>query len=156
MIEDDIKEIHRKLDQLLGTTSLYIQEEIPLYGDKSINSSDGIFYRMKFMQHLKQEHLYLISLNTKNVFIAVDLIHKGGLSKSVIDPKCIFRIALSRNAASIILVHNHPSGDVEPSLEDIKMTKTIKKGGEILLLPLLDHLIIGQTYLSMDEEGYLI
>lgn len=155
MIEDDIREIHRKLDALLGTESLYIQEEIPLWGDKFVNSPDVIFNIMKFMQHLKQEHLYLISLNTKNVFISLDLIHKGGLNLTVIDPKCIFRTALSRNAASIILVHNHPSGDIEPSNQDITMTNQIKRGGEILHLPLLDHVIIGKTYLSMKEDGYM-
>lgn len=156
MIENDIREIHRKLDDLLGV-SLCIQESTPLLDtdEESVYSPSDVFIKMKFMQHLKQEHLYLISLNTKNVFISVDLVHKGGLNLTIADPKCIFRTALSRNAASIILVHNHPSGDTSPSLEDISMTKEIKKGGDILQLPIIDHIIIGKTYLSLKEEGYI-
>ena len=149
----DIREIHRKLDRLLGTHSVCIQEELPIWGTESLSAPNHIYKKMQFMSHLEQEHLYVISLNTKNVIIAANLVHKGGINCSVVDARSIFRTALLHNAASLILVHNHPSGDTAPSQQDITATAKLAKAGGIIDLPVLDHVIIGKgQYTSLREE----
>ena len=148
-----LREIHRKLDRILGTHTSCIQEELPIWGIDSLSAPNHIYKKMQFMSHFEQEHLYVISLNTKNVIIAVDLVHKGGINASMIDPRSIFRTALLHNASSIILVHNHPSGDVSASQQDITATAKLAKAGTIIDLPLLDHLIIGKgAYTSLRED----
>jgi DNA repair protein RadC len=87
------------------------------------------------------ENLYLISLDSRNRLIAKDLIFVGTATESVVHPREIYKKALARNAVSIILAHNHPSNDSNPSLEDIKVTKQLAEAGQQMGIPLLDHII---------------
>jgi len=108
------------------------------------------------MSSLKQEHFKGIYLDSKNKIIREETIFIGSLNESVIHPREIFRIALDENAASLILVHNHPSGDFNPSSEDIEVTKLLVSAGEVLGIPVLDHIIIGDSgYFSLKEEGLI-
>ena len=88
-------------------------------------------------------------MNKKTVFI-------GSLNASIVHPREVFKEALRRSAASIICIHNHPSGDPSPSREDIEVTKRLNECGKILGIELLDHLIIGENkFVSLKEKGYL-
>ena len=112
-----------------------------------------------FSQHLsdlRTEEFWAIFLNQKNQIVYKTQISKGGISGTLVDVRVLFRIALEHFATSIIVAHNHPSGSLKPSLEDIQITKNIKNAGEILNVTLLDHLIIGDnSFLSFAEEGLL-
>ena len=84
------------------------------------------------------------------------MISKGGLSGTIADPKVIFKMALDNHAAALILVHNHPSGNLRPSEEDVKITKKLIGAGRMLDLPVLDHVIItNESYTSMADEGII-
>ncbi len=100
------------------------------------------------------EEFWILLFNKVNKIIRKINISEGGISGTVADPKKIFKIALDNNASSIILCHNHPSGNVKPSMEDIKLTNKIKNAGKLLDLPILDHIIIGEEnyYSFADEE----
>ena len=112
-----------------------------------------------FSQHLsdlRTEEFWAIFLNQKNQIVYKAQISKGGISGTLVDVRVLFRIAIEHFATSIIVAHNHPSGSLKPSLEDIQITKNIKNAGEILNVTLLDHLIIGDnSFLSFAEEGLL-
>jgi len=103
-----------------------------------------------------QEVLKLIILNTKNEVIKIKDVFKGSLNSSLVHPREIFNEAIRSSAASIIICHNHPSGDPTPSSEDIKVTTRINESGEIIGIKLIDHIIIGRNnYVSLKEKGIL-
>lgn len=111
---------------------------------------------MNEMSSLSQEVLKLILLNTKNIVIGTKDVFKGSLNSSIVHPREIFREAVQRGSASIIICHNHPSGDPTPSKEDINITLRIKECGDIMGIGLLDHLIIGKDkFISLKEKGII-
>ncbi len=106
------------------------------------------------MAGLTQEHLWVINLDTRNRMLNIEKVYIGSLNSSMVRVGELFRAAIQRNAASIIVVHNHPSGDPTPSPEDIALTKSIVQAGKLLDIDLLDHLVIGQNkFVSMKERG---
>ena len=107
------------------------------------------------MENQPNEVFAILCLNTKNKVAGAHIISQGSLSASIVHPREVFKAALLNNSASIILAHNHPSGDPEPSREDVKTTKRLVEAGEILGIRVLDHVIIGEQYLSMKEEGLM-
>jgi len=107
---------------------------------------------------LAQETFQIITLNSKKMMIDRHLITLGILDASLVHPREVFRPCIQDSAAALILVHNHPSGDITPSVEDIRITKKMIEAGNILEIKPLDHVIIGKKdgkvqYLSMREEG---
>lgn len=108
---------------------------------------------MNDMQFLKQEIFKIILLDTKNRVINVENITTGTLNASLVHPREVFVKAIKQHAAAIILVHNHPSGDPEPSQEDKSITKRLVEAGELLGISVLDHIIIGRgEFLSFKQE----
>ena len=108
------------------------------------------------MRHLNQEHFVALFLNTKNQIIHQQTIFIGSLNASIVHPREVFREAVKRSAASIIVAHNHPSGDPTPSQEDIQVTKRLNESGKMIGIDLLDHIIIGdRKFISLKEKGYL-
>ena len=108
------------------------------------------------LNHEPQEIVCEIMLNTKNHIVGVMEVTRGTLDSSLVHPREVFRGAILHNAASIILCHNHPSGDSAPSREDMKVTERIKQAGKVLGIDLLDHVIIGNgECTSIREEGLL-
>ena len=108
------------------------------------------------MSSLRKEHLKGIYLDTRRNIIKEETIFVGSLNESVIHPREIFQIALEENAAAIILLHNHPSGNPKPSSFDIEISKELVTAGEVLGIPVLDHIIIGdQKYFSLKEKSLL-
>lgn len=106
------------------------------------------------MQGLVQEQLWVILLDTRNRKIFIEKVYVGSLNSSMVRVGELFRGAIQRNAASVILVHNHPSGDPTPSPEDVTLTRMAVQAGKLMDIEVLDHLVIGQgTYISMKEKG---
>jgi DNA repair protein RadC len=106
------------------------------------------------MQALDREHFKILLLNTKNQVIQIYTVSVGSLNASIVHPRECFRPAIAAQANAIILVHNHPSGDVEPSNEDKNLTRRLVSAGEIVGIKVLDHVIIaGNRHLSLMEKG---
>ena len=108
---------------------------------------------MAEMAPLEQEHLRVLLLNTKNEVLGVQEIYIGNVNSSVVRPAEVFRPAVRDNATSIIIVHNHPSGDPSPSPEDVSITRTLVDAGRLMGVELLDHLVIGSgnRFVSLTE-----
>lgn len=122
---------------------------------KITQPSDVADLMMASMKDLSQEHFMILLLNSKNIVIKEACVFKGTLNTSIVHPREIFSIAIRENANAIIAVHNHPSGDVTPSQEDIMTTLRLKECGLILDIDLLDHIIIGDNrFTSLVEAGY--
>jgi len=110
---------------------------------------------MDEMKHHDREHFLAAFLNTKNQIIRVETVSIGSLNASIVHPREILKPAISASAASIILIHNHPTGDPSPSREDIEFTRRFAKCGELIGIELLDHVIIGAgRYQSLKEAGH--
>lgn len=105
------------------------------------------------LAHLDREHFVVLLLDTKNHLIASPGVSVGILSSSIVHPREVFKPAVKAGAANIILTHNHPSGSVRPSTEDRTVTNRLVEAGEIFGITVLDHVIIGDGYLSMKESG---
>lgn len=113
-------------------------------------------YYMEDMRHKKQEYMKLLLLSTRNHLIDEINISKGTVNASLVSPRELFVEALHKNAVSIILLHNHPSGDPTPSKEDILLTKKVKEAGRLIGVELLDHIIIGDNqYISLYEKNII-
>lgn len=122
---------------------------------EKILTSKDVFEIMKpSMMDLPHEEFWLLLLNRANSVIKKELISRGGVSGTVVDTKIIFKTAIMNYASSIIICHNHPSGNLKPSEADLKITKNIKEAGKIMEIPLLDHLIITENgFYSFADEG---
>ena len=100
--------------------------------------------------------MYVMLLSTKNRVNAIQEVSVGTLNSSVVHPREIFKAAILSNAASLILVHNHPSGDPTPSPEDVDLTKKLVDAGKLLNIPVLDHVVMGdRRYASLKERGMI-
>lgn len=133
------------------------RKETEIAKREKITSSKIAFDIMQstFMD-LPHEEFWLLLLSRSNSIIKKEFISRGGVSGTVVDKKIIFKTALENLASSIVLFHNHPSGNLTPSPEDIKITKEIKEAGKILDIQLFDHLIISETgYYSFNDEGLI-
>ena len=113
-------------------------------------------YYMEELRHQKQEHMRLLMLNTKSMLVGETEISKGTVNASLVSPRELFIEALKKEAVSIILLHNHPSGDPTPSAQDLMITKQVKEAGILVGIELLDHIIIGDNrYISFAESKLL-
>lgn len=113
-------------------------------------------YFMEELRHEQKECFVVTFLDTKCRMMSHQTISTGSLTASVVHPREVYKIAIQKSAYSIIVLHNHPSGDPTPSKEDIQITERLKKVGEVIGIPLLDHIIIGDgIYKSLKEESYL-
>jgi len=107
-------------------------------------------------RYLKKEHFVCLFLNSKNVVIARETVSIGRLNASIVHPREVFRPAIKRSSASIICVHNHPSGIPDPSPEDVEITKRLVEAGTIIGIDVLDHIVIGHyQYVSLKERGLM-
>lgn len=117
---------------------------------------DGVKLLMEEMRYLKKEYLKAILLDVKCRVVSIEDISIGNLNSSIVHPREVFVPAIRKSCASIIIAHNHPSGDPTPSVDDINITKRIYESGKILGVNMMDHLIIGDgRYISLKEEGYI-
>lgn len=117
---------------------------------------DAAELMMARLRYEPREHFMALLLSTKNHIIATPVISVGSLNASIVHPRELFREAIRYSAASVILIHNHPSGDPAPSQEDIALTKKLAEAGQLLDIAVLDHVIIGDNrYVSLKEKGII-
>ena len=113
-------------------------------------------YYMEDFRHQEQEHLLLLLLDNKSKLLGEKIMFTGTVNASIVSPREIYLEAMKYHAVGIILLHNHPSGDPTPSDADRRITRKIRDAGNLLDIPLLDHIVIGdKNYVSFREKGYL-
>lgn len=149
---------HCKAAQILAT--IEIGKRLSRWGahDKIKVSSPIVLANlvMDEMRYLNKEHFRIAILDTKNQVLAIENISIGTLNASIVHPRDVFYAAIRRNANSIILIHNHPSGDPQPSNEDINITHRLVEVGSLLGIKVLDHIIIGDNkYISFKEKNLI-
>ena len=127
-----------------------------------VNSPEAIYRTIKGVMssydefELDKEHFYTIGLNNRNVIQYVDLVSVGTINESIVHVRETFRYAILKGVSAIIVVHNHPSGELSPSKEDIQVSKRLTEAGKIIGIPLLDHIIVGDTgFNSLKENGFI-
>src|SRR5690625_6522022 len=118
---------------------------------------DGADIASRFIGRDDREVFFVMCLNTKNHVVAVHRRHIGSLNASIVHPREVFKSAILNNAASIIVAHQHPSGDTTPSMEDINATRRLVEAGKLLGIEVLDHLIVNNanSYTSLKEKSYI-
>ena len=133
-----------------------VREKSILYAKRRITSpGDAVSLFRDYMGDLDREHFVLMGLNMKNEPVVLETVHIGSLSASIVHPREVFKSAILSNAACIMVCHNHPSNDCEPSREDVSVTERLAQTGDLIGIPLLDHLIIGtEGYVSLKERGH--
>ncbi len=120
-------------------------------------SPQNVFESLKDIRALKKEHLIAIYLDTRNQEIHREIISIGTLTASLVHPREVFEPAVRHLAVSIFVVHNHPSGDTEPSEDDLVITKKLVEAGKIMGIEVLDHIIVtGKNFLSFKEQGLIL
>jgi len=133
------------------------RKEMDHHKKSKITSSKGAYFELKpHMEDLQHEEFYALFLNQANFPIQVKQLSIGGIAGTYVDPKVIFKAALDCTAAGIILAHNHPSGNVKPSNQDVSLTKKLIQAGNQLDIPILDHLIVSDNgYFSFSDNGLM-
>lgn len=134
-----------------------VKEDTVEYSDTTIKSPCDIVRLAREvleMHEMAEENFIILCLNTKNKIAGVHTVSIGSLNASIVHPREVFKAALLNNASGIICLHNHPSGDPEPSREDIETTHRLVNAGNILGIKVFDHVIIGDgRYISLKEQG---
>lgn len=111
---------------------------------------------MEDMRYFDREHFRVMYLDRKGGLLAMEDVSIGGLHSSIVHPREVFKPAIKKSANAVILIHNHPSGDVTPSREDIEVTKRLMEAGNIIGIEVLDHIIIGESnYCSLKSKGLI-
>ncbi len=147
-----------KAAQILACFEIGRRGELELEQKKyEINNPEAVIKAVgALIKNKAKEHFKLIVLNSRNKIMAITNISIGTLNANLIHPREIFKDAITHNAASVVIAHNHPSGDPEPSEDDLKITKQLKKAGKILGIELVDHLIItADCYYSFKNKGLI-
>ena len=134
-----------------------VRESRAKYEPAKVSSPAVVARLFAPLETAPSEEVWVAILDTKHCIVSTVLAHRGGLAQSLVEPRAIFAPALLANASAVILVHNHPSGDPTPSSHDHDLTRRIKLAGELLGIPLLDHVVIGSsgTYRSLAEGNAL-
>ena len=134
-----------------------VKESSFLYQTRQILSPNDAYEMIKEqLEGLDREQFIIACLNTKNEPTNISVVSVGTLNKAIVHPREVFKTAILSNAASIMAFHNHPSGEITPSQQDIQLTNRLYEAGELLGIKLLDHLIIGDgIFTSLKEKGYL-
>lgn len=132
-----------------------LSNQTPPYKSKELTNPQKVYRLIKGkLKDYHKEHFYLIALNSRNYSIAE--VSVGSLNASIVHPREVFAEAIKSRAASVIFVHNHPSGDTEPSEDDLLLTKKLVESGKILGIEVLDHIVVGKDgFLSFKERGLI-
>jgi DNA repair protein RadC len=131
------------------------REKIPLPNEQAVAELLRQLLNKEDSIAKDREHFWIISLDSKNKVKFVELVSLGTVNTCLVHPREVFRRALKKGAVSIIIGHNHPSGDPTPSEEDLQITQKIKQGADLLSVPLLDHIIIGNTNFSFKASSLI-
>jgi len=137
--------------------TLTIKEEVNLYLRPltRYSSAEQVFETFNFLSRETKEYFFAIHLDGKNRICCIDEVSVGSLNQSIVHPREVFKTALLSSAAALILLHNHPTGDTTPSREDLEITRRLKEAGDLIGVKILDHIIIGESFLSFVNSGLL-
>jgi DNA repair protein RadC len=138
--------------------ALVRESKIHCYETRVSSSATASALLQKYLDGVDREHFVILMLDRKNRVIGIHTVSVGSLTASVVHPREVYKAAILSNCAALILAHNHPSGDPQPSQEDRVMTKRLVEAGKLLGISVLDHIIIGdggQRYFSFADEGVL-
>ena len=142
-----------KASQILALFEFNKRHSLSKLDSKPIKSAKDVYdYCSPKLSSSDKEHFMILHLNSRNKIIKEEVVSIGTLNGSLIHPREVFKSAIKESANSIILVHNHPSGDPEPSVEDEQITEKLFKSGEILNIKVLDHVIIGKDFFYSFKE----
>lgn len=146
-----------KCKQIMAAVQLAKLMNMPKDAPTIIRSPRDVFELLRWeIGHQQKEHFIVLFLSTKNHVIGKEIISIGSLNSCIVHPREVFKSACKRSAASIVAVHNHPSEDTTPSLEDIQITKRLAEAGEIIGIDLLDHVIVSTSeFTSLKEKGVI-
>jgi len=143
----------------LDMVSVRLVNDTPLMSAEKIESPDAAVRLLgALMSEIDREAIFAVNLNTRLLPINGTMVSMGTLGQSLVDPREIFKASILSNSARIILLHNHPSGDLTPSREDIIMTNQLLQAGAIIGIPILDHIIVGSNnnqFFSFKARGIL-
>lgn len=151
------------MPQTVSSINIYklkmIKEDTVEYGSTTIKSPVDVAALARDVMGLHEaaeENFVIVCLNTKNKIAGVHTVSIGSLNASIVHPREVFKAAMLNNASALLLLHNHPSGDPEPSREDIETTQRLVNAGNILGINVLDHVIIAdRKHLSFKEQGLM-
>ena len=133
-----------------------VREDAPGYLDGTRYTSPGQVYELfRDLAKEAKEHFLCLHLDGKNRIVCLDRVSVGSLNQCLVHPREVFKAALLSSSAAVILVHNHPTGDPEPSGEDRAITKRLAEVGALVGIKVLDHVIVGDGYCSFSEKGLL-
>jgi DNA repair protein RadC len=132
-----------------------VREDAPAWVSKRFTSASQVYEMFLDLRQEAKEHFITLHLDGKNRIACLDRVSVGSLNQSIVHPRELFKTALLSSAAAILLIHNHPTGDPTPSSEDLEVTRRIKEAGDLLGIKVLDHIIIGDSYLSFAEQGLI-
>ena len=138
------------------TLAIEINEDFPDYLRKNrrITSSRDVYQMFKHLVHSPREVFLSLHVDSKNKIICIDTVSQGSLNASIVHPRELFSSAILSAAAGLIFIHQHPSGDPEPSREDLELTTRLQDGAKLLGIRVLDHIIIGSgRYISLADQG---
>lgn len=153
-----IPDVNQSAKRVPIVTIKLIRETSVLYPARRITSPLDAYEILKsFLVDADREKFYAIYLNTKNEPVAIHPVSIGSLNASLVHPREVYKAALLVNAASVILSHNHPSGDPCASKEDIEVSRRLKEAGSLIGIEVIDHIVIGKgtNYYSLKEHNYL-
>ncbi len=134
-----------------------VRETAPQPYNAKLERPIEVFFLLQELKYADREHVVVLYLSSKHTLIAVDYAHIGRESDSLVSIPAIIRGALLTCASALILAHNHPSGNVNPSTQDIEMTDRITEAGKLMGIEVLDHVIIGgEEFYSLADHGYIL
>jgi DNA repair protein RadC len=144
----------REIQTVMKTVVL--REDAPSWVSNRFTAPAQVFEMFRELYNETKEHFVTLHLDGKNRILCKDTVSIGSLNQSIVHPREVFKTALLSNAAAILLIHNHPTGDPNPSPEDRAITSRLKEAGDLLGIRVLDHIIIGDDrYLSFVEAGLM-
>ena len=133
-----------------------VREDSPIWNSPHISSAAQVYTAFSYLQEETRESFLVVHLDNKNKILACDHVAVGSLDQCIVHPREVFKSAILSSAASILLVHNHPSGNPQPSRPDIEITAKLKSSGELLGIPVIDHVIVGREgYYSFRDSGIM-
>ena len=130
----------------LNVVRIKLIDDTPLFGNELIQSADdAIFLKQKELRNCDRETFCALHLNAKGKPLSMSVVSIGELNSTLVHPREVFKASILSNASAVIFMHNHPSGELTPSEEDKKATKRLEMAGQILGIPVVDHIIVGEN-----------
>ncbi|MET3658052.1 RadC family protein [Sporosarcina psychrophila] len=153
-LEGISKTIGERLEATIALSKKICEMDLP--ETSTIRSPEDMYHYLRYLRHEEQEQFVVVCLNVKNQVIGRKVIFKGTLNSTVVHPREVYKFAIEKSAASIIVAHQHPSGNCTQSPEDIQVTKRLVECGLTLGIECLDHMIVANdSYISLKEKGYM-